>query len=156
MASNNIFRVGLTPDWGDRAESTLGPGLREVFDPIPDLEYDTFEPSDDMVARPEVIDQYDAILALSYYFPKETLDRVKRLKCIARWGVGYDRIDVPACTANDVFIAITPTMIRRTFSEGQLGFIFALAKNLRRMDILTRTYYYSATSSLSHEPSRLA
>lgn len=138
MADNNTFRVGLTPDWGDRLESTLRPGLQEVFDPVPNLEFEVFEAHDDMTARLDVIDQYDAIVAAGYHFPKESLDGLKRLKCLARWGVGYDRIDAAACTANDVFIAITPTMIRRTVSEAQLALIFAVAKNIRRLDKSTR------------------
>ena len=132
------FRVGITPDWGEQTDAIVGPALREVFDPISDLEYEIMPGSPDLRARPEVIDQYDALLVFGYYFPTESFEGVSRLKCLARWGVGYDRIDVEACTQADVLIALTPTTIRRTVSEGILSLIFALAKNLRRLDLRVR------------------
>ncbi len=134
MTDQKTFRVGITPDWGDRYESVLGPSLREVFDPVEGLEYETMPECPDLIAPPEVADRYDAILVLGYYFPKETLDQVKRLKCLARWGVGYDRIDVEAATANDVLVALTPTTLRRTVSEGAMAMLFAISKNLINLD----------------------
>ncbi len=134
MTENQTFRVGITPDWGDRYESTLGQAVREVFDPIAGLEHEIMPECPGLVATPEIADRYDAILVLGYYFPKQTLDKVKRLKCLARWGVGYDRIDVEAATANDVLIALTPTTLRRTVSEGALAMLFAISKNLLNLD----------------------
>ena len=134
MTDQQTFRVGITPDWGDRYESVLGPSLREVFDPIAGFEYEIMPACENMVATPEVADRYDAILVLAYYFPKETLDSVKRLKCLARWGVGYDRIDVEAATTNDVLVALTPTTLRRTVSEGALALLLAISKNLINLD----------------------
>ena len=37
----------------------------------------------------------------------------RRLKLIARFGVGYDTVDVPACTENGVILSITPDGVRR-------------------------------------------
>jgi phosphoglycerate dehydrogenase-like enzyme len=59
---------------------------------------------------------------------------VKRLALIARWGVGYDRIDLEACTSADVIVAITRDSIRRPVAEGILALMFALAKNLPSLD----------------------
>jgi len=36
-----------------------------------------------------------------------------RLSIIARFGVGYDTVDVPTCTAADIALAITPDGVRR-------------------------------------------
>ena len=64
---------------------------------------------------------------------------VERLAVIARWGVGYDTIDVPACTANDVLLAITTDAVRRPVAEAIVTFILALAKRLPAKDRLVRT-----------------
>ena len=130
----DVFRVGITPDWGDRLDSIMGAALREVFDPIPDLEWEIMPANPEITARPEVIDRYDAMAVLAYYYKPESFQGLERLKCLARWGVGYDRIDVPSCTAADVCLAITPTTIRRSVSEGALALIFAIGKNLLPMD----------------------
>jgi phosphoglycerate dehydrogenase-like enzyme len=53
---------------------------------------------------------------------------------IARWGVGYDRIDVAACSRAGILVAITPDAVRRPVAEGIFTLIFALAKNLRLLD----------------------
>jgi phosphoglycerate dehydrogenase-like enzyme len=89
-----------------------------------------------------VLDQYDAVIALGLKFPAGALDGLRRLAVIARWGVGYDRIDVPACTANDVMLAITPEAVRRPVAEGIITLIFALAKNLRSLDRMCRAGYW--------------
>ncbi len=134
MSTTEKFLVGITADWGDRYESVLGPALREVFDPVEGLEYETTPEYADLVATPEIADRYDAILVLMYKFDKETLDRTKRLKCLARWGVGYDRIDVDAATDNDIFVALTPTTLKRTVSEGALSLLLTLSKNIFALD----------------------
>jgi len=133
MAENEVFRVGVTPDWGERTDEMAGPPLRKVLGSLPDLEYEVM-PDTGGAAKPEVAGRYDALLVFGYAFPRESFEGVERLKCIARWGVGFDRIDVPACTEADVLLAITPNAVRRPVAEGIIALIFALAKNIRNYD----------------------
>ncbi|MBI3694732.1 MAG: dehydrogenase [Acidobacteria bacterium] len=128
------FRVGVTPDFQTQAQGLLEPALAEV---LPGVEWE-FMPDTGAAPRADVLDGYDAVIALSLYFPAESLAGVRRLAVIARWGVGYDRIDVPACTAADVILAITPEAVRRPVAEGIFTLIFALAKNLLTLDSLCR------------------
>jgi len=94
------------------------------------------------VAFPDVLDRYDAVMAFDYRFPAESFRGVRRLAILARWGVGYDRIDVAACTEAEVILAITPDAVRRPVAEGILALIFALAKNLRTLDRECRGGYW--------------
>ena len=128
------FRVGVTPDFQTDAKGLLEPALAEV---LRGFEWE-FLPHTGEAARPEVLDQYDAVIALALRFPAASLAGLQRLAVIARWGVGYDRIDVPACTASDVILAITPEGVRRPVAEGIFTLMFALAKNLRTLDRLCR------------------
>jgi phosphoglycerate dehydrogenase-like enzyme len=57
---------------------------------------------------------------------------------IARWGVGYDKIDVPACTARDVVLAITVDAVRRPVAEAVITLLLALAKCLPAKDRVVR------------------
>ncbi len=128
------FRVGVTADFRTQAAGLLEPALAEV---LPGVAWE-FLPDTGESVTPQALDRCDAVIALSAKFPAEALNGLRRLAVIARWGVGYDRIDVPACTANDVMLAITPEAVRRPVAEGILALIFALAKNLHRLDRLCR------------------
>ena len=129
------FRVGVTPDFITQAKGLLEPALGEI---LPGVEWE-FMPATGEAARADALDRYDAVIALALRFPAESLHGLRRLALIARWGVGYDRIDIPACTANDVIVAITPEAVRRPVAEGIIALIFALAKNLRALDRLCRS-----------------
>jgi len=124
------FRVGITHDFLTQAPGLLEPWLGEE---LPGCEWEHL-PDTGETAQREALDRYDAVLALALRFPAESLAGLRRLVIIARWGVGYDRIDVAACTASDVILAITPDGVRRPVAEGIITFIFALAKNLRLLD----------------------
>src|SRR5262245_44922648 len=56
------------------------------------------------VLRPAV-----AVIAGGEYFTDEVLAGLSNLRVIARAGVGYDRVDVPAATARKIAVTITPT-----------------------------------------------
>jgi phosphoglycerate dehydrogenase-like enzyme len=128
----------VTPDFQTQAAGLLEPALAEV---LPGVLWEFLPDSGDAATR-EALDRYDAVIALGTKFPAEALNGVRRLAVIARWGVGYDRIDVPACTANDVILAITPDAVRRPVAEGIIALIFALAKNLRSLDRMCRAGYW--------------
>jgi D-3-phosphoglycerate dehydrogenase len=57
---------------------------------------------------------------------------------VARFGVGYDNVDVLACTANNVMLTITPDGVRRPVASSVLAFLLALAHRLPTKDRLTR------------------
>lgn len=128
-----MFRVGITPDFLTEAKGLLEPALVEVLRPVSGIQWEVM-PETDNVASASVLDRYDAVIALDYYFSAASFRRLKRLALLARWGVGYDRIDVAACTDAEVMLAITPDSVRRAVAEGEIALIFALAKNLRTLD----------------------
>jgi len=122
-------------DW---ARDTLGTALAEVLDPLPDLEHEVMPDRGGKPTR-EILDRYDAVIAFAYPFPHESLLGVKRLCCIARWGVGFDSVDVNACVEADVLVALSPMAVRRPLAEGILAMIFTLAKNIRLLDRQVRS-----------------
>jgi phosphoglycerate dehydrogenase-like enzyme len=128
------FRVGITPDFITEAKGLLEPALDEVLAGL----YWEYMADTGPEAQSEVLDRYDAVIALGLGFPVQSFAGLRRLALIARWGVGYDRIDLAACTQNNVILAIVPEAVRRPVAEGILAFIFALAKNLRILDGICR------------------
>ncbi len=133
---NVPFRVGLTRDFL-KPDGSVGfgdIGLDELaaagvsWEFLPSLTADI--PYD--LAR-----NYDGLFVLA---PKVTARTVGegRLKIVARFGVGYDNIDVPACTEAGVLLTITPDGVRRPVAVAALTFILALSHKLLIKDRLTR------------------
>ena len=54
------------------------------------------------------------------------------LKMVVRHGIGYDRVDVPACTARGVLAANTPDGPTDSTAEHAVTMVLALAKRIQR------------------------
>ena len=62
-----------------------------------------------MIAAPgDYPDADAAIVGTRIYYDAAVLERAPSLKVIARTGIGYDNIDVPAATAAGVCVVNTP------------------------------------------------
>jgi D-3-phosphoglycerate dehydrogenase len=85
-----------------------------------------------------VADQYDALLVLAPKVTRQTVAGSKRLAVVARFGVGYDSVDVPACTDSGVLLTITPGGVRRPMATSALAFVLALSHKMLIKDRLTR------------------
>jgi phosphoglycerate dehydrogenase-like enzyme len=104
----------------------------------PHIEYGSMPPQPGKMGTPDALNQFDAIFSLALKIMPESLQGVDRLTLVARWGVGYDMIDVDALTEHDIALAITPNAVRRPVAEAILALLFALLKNLPEQDRLTR------------------
>ncbi len=133
------FRIGITPDFYLDAKGKFEHIVEKELAGVHGVECVPMPPQPGKMATPEALDQFDAILNLALYMPRESLAGVKRLALVARWGVGYDRLDTAALTDHDIAVAITPKAVRRPMAEGVLTFAFALAKRVPLLDRLTRT-----------------
>jgi len=124
------FRVGITNDFltsdGEPAFGDIGLGLLEAE---PNVSYSYFT-EHHAEATPQQVADIDAVITLYPQFNENNLRDAERLTLIARFGVGYDMIDVEACTRSDVILAITPEGVRRGMAEGSLTLMLALAKQI--------------------------
>jgi D-3-phosphoglycerate dehydrogenase len=71
-----------------------------------------------------------------------------RLKIVARHGVGFDSVDVPAMTAKGIVVTNTPFAIRRPVAVAALTLIFALGGRLFAKDRITRANDWRARNDL--------
>jgi phosphoglycerate dehydrogenase-like enzyme len=132
------FRVGITPDFYVDAKGHFEAALEHKFANVPGIEYAPMPPQPGNTATSEALNQFDAVFALALKITAESVRDVERLAVIARWGVGYDMIDVPALTRAGVALAITPNAVKRPVAEAILTLIFALSKNLPALDSTVR------------------
>lgn len=131
------FSIGATADFLTEATGLLEPAMQTYFGPYPQIHYE-FMPTAKPVVSPEQLQPYDAVIALAPHFTSASFEGVERLVTIARWGVGYDAIDVQACTNNDVLLCITRDAVRRPVAEGILTLLLALTRHLVVQDRLVR------------------
>jgi D-3-phosphoglycerate dehydrogenase len=131
------FKVGITRD-AITANGTLfgDEALKVLDDPVVEWE---FLPEKYPELLPEHGEKYDALCVLSAKVSAKTLSSPNRkVKLIARFGVGYDSVDVPACTEKGVLLTITPDGVRRPVAASVVGYILALAHRMFLKDRLTR------------------
>ena len=137
------FRVGITRD---NIKPDGKPIFAEsAFEILRDagIEYEFLEEIEAELT-PQTASRYDALAVMLARVTKKTVSGPDRkLKLIARFGVGYDTVDVPACTENGVILAITPDGVRRPVATSALTFMLMLAQKVMIKDRLTRTGRWS-------------
>ncbi len=72
----------------------------------------------------------EAVIAGGELFSPAVIQSLPQMRVIARAGVGYDRVDVPAATARRVAVTITPTSNHEAVAEQAFALILACAKDL--------------------------
>jgi phosphoglycerate dehydrogenase-like enzyme len=99
----------------------------------------------------ELLDELPGIaaaLAGSEPYTALVLEQAKALRVIARAGVGYDAVDLPAASKHGVAVAITPGANHDAVAEHTLAMLLAVAKNLRLLDLTTRQGKWVRTPTL--------
>lgn len=133
------FRVGLTHDFLKPDGSQLAfldPGLR-LLERTPGVRWEFLQTWSDEL-RPEQVEAYDALLVLAPRVSAASLASSQRLALVARFGVGYDSVDVDACTRAGVLLTITPDGVRRPVATSVVAYVLALSLRMLDKDRLTR------------------
>lgn len=134
------FKVGITRDVLDsRGEPSFGRAALACLDAAADIDWEYLpEKVADLTAEHGAA--YDALYVNAARVPAAVVSRPDcRVRVIARHGVGYDSVDVPAMTAAGVLVTNTPAAMPRPVATIALTFILALAGKLMLKDRLTRS-----------------
>ena len=91
------------------------------------------------VILPEQLHGVHAAVVMDVGVGANSVTDSEELVAIARFGVGYNDIDVQACTAADVAFFIAAGAVDRSMAEATVGWMIALSHNFRAKDILVRT-----------------
>ena len=134
----NKFRVALSGDFKKPDGSAAYP----MFDLSPlhdasDIEVEYVDPVDGRMSAGSLVG-FDALILLMPVFDANSVPSDGRLGIVARFGVGYDTVDVDACTEAGIAVVITPDGVRRPVAVTILTFILALAGKLFDKDRITR------------------
>lgn len=135
---SQTFRVGVTRDFlkpdGTLGFGDIGLGLLER---APGVSHE-FLAENTPELRADQVKGFDALLVLAPRVTAATLQNADRLTIVARFGVGYDNVDVEACTRSGVLLTITPDGVRRPVAVAALTLVLALSHKLLIKDRLTR------------------
>lgn len=85
------------------------------------------------------VDRADAILAGGEHFTQTVLENVSRIRVIARAGVGFDRIDLKAATAQGIPVTISLTANYEAVAEHTFALLLSVAKSILMHDRCART-----------------
>jgi phosphoglycerate dehydrogenase-like enzyme len=88
---------------------------------------------------PDQIGDAQGIVVLTPSVTARTLARSDHLLAIGRFGVGFDAVDVEACTRADVVAFITANAVDRSVAEATVTWMLALTHHVRSKDNLVRT-----------------
>lgn len=138
------LKVGLTRDLLNRnGEPSFGHETLQLLDRCPAIEWEWI-PESPAAITPEIAARYDAIHLNGPRLAPESIARDDcRLKIVARHGVGYDSVDVPACTGRGIIVTNAPLGVRRPVAVMALTFVLALSQRLMFKQQLAREHRWS-------------
>lgn len=132
------FRVALTADFygPDRMPRYRDLGLG-LFENEPRITHSAFAEHRPTIA-PEQIGDAQGIIVLTPAVTVQSVSNADDLLAIGRFGVGYDAVDVAACTEADVVVFITTGAVDYSVAEATVAWMLALTHHIRSKDTLVR------------------
>src|ERR1035438_4757726 len=149
----NRFRVGLSADFCDDHGKLVFPEIGlSMLEGYPDLSHH-FISKYEAEYLPDQLTDYDVLISLRPRVTANSLRGVSRLCAIGRCGVGYDNVDLDACTERGIAVFITPNGVVRPVAESILLFVLALSHRLAIKDRQVRQgSWVESTRRLGREP----
>jgi D-3-phosphoglycerate dehydrogenase len=87
----------------------------------------------------EIIDRFDGVIAGDDPFTAKVLEKGKRLKIVAKWGIGVDAIDRDVANRLGIVVKNTPDVFSDEVADVALGYIILLARHLHKLDQSVRS-----------------
>lgn len=149
----NTFHVGFSADFRRDDGSLAFPDIGlSLLKGINDLTYD-FVPDYSAEYVPGQLADLDVLISLKPRVTVQSLEGISRLCAIGRCGVGYDNVDLDACTEHGIAVFITPGGVVRPVAESILLLVLALSHRLLQKDRLVRSGRWAeSTQPLGREP----
>lgn len=132
------FRVALTAEMHDEAGTPKFKDMGiDVLANEPKVEYAPFAEYRPVIGADQ-LEGFNGVLVLTPAVNAASLEGAADLLSIARYGVGYDGVDVPACTAADVLLTVTKGCPDGPVAEATIGWMIALTHHFKAKDRLVR------------------
>ena len=133
-----MFKVGLTKDFrtpdGKLTYKDIG---LDILDKAEELEYEFLDVYRSPVTA-DMLQGYDAIISMAPSYNEESFKGVHRLKAICRFGVGYDMVNLKACSDANIIVTITRGAVNHSVAEAIITWMLALSHRLLEKNRLVR------------------
>lgn len=137
--SPNPFRVVMTTDYfgnNDALKQYHKPSLA-LFDEQSHISYRKLAEYEPIITAEQLGDAH-GVMVMAPAVTADTVNNAQNLLAVGRFGVGFDGVDVPACTEADVVLITTPGAVDRPVAEATVCFMLALTHQLRMKDQMVR------------------
>jgi D-3-phosphoglycerate dehydrogenase len=92
----------------------------------------------------ELVQGYDAVIASSNErYTRGVFERADTLKHVARWGVGYETVDVPAASDTGVLVTTTQGSNHWAVADHAWALMLAVSRRVVELDKVARTRTWS-------------
>lgn len=142
------FNIALTADFYDEnGKARYAAFGLSVFDDHSSVAVSPFNTHLPEIGA-EQLSGVNGVLVLTPRVTNDSLAQSDDLLIISRFGVGYDSVDVEACTDQDVMVTITRGAVDRPVAEATIAWMLALNHNVLQKDRLVRTGDWDGRSAL--------
>lgn len=150
---NGAFKVAFSADFRDENKKLIFPDIGvSLLEAEPGISYDFL--TDNLPEYlPGQLTGYDVLITMKPRVTADSVRGVERLCAIGRCGVGYDNVDLAACTERDIAVYITPAGVIRPMASSIVLMVLALSHNLVVKDrMLRQGRWTESTRKLGREP----
>src|ERR1039458_5870696 len=153
MPTEKKFKVILSADFLNDDRKPIFPDIGlSLLDSDPFIAYE-FLPEYRAEYVAEQLAAADSLISLKPRVTAASLQGIEHLVAIGRCGVGYDNVDLAACTEHDIAVYITPAGVVRPIASSIVLMVLALSHNLVVKDTMVRTgRWVESTRRLGREP----
>ena len=95
-----------------------------------------------------VLPYTEAVIVRATRIDRAFLDMAPELRIVARHGVGYDAVDVPALTARGIPLTVTPDANAVSVAEHAMMLLLSVARRVKDYDAATRALDWGPRDSL--------
>ncbi len=133
-----MFHVALTADfYNSDGEPKFADFGLSAFEGHSNIEVRPFAEHRPQIGADQLVGA-NGVIVLTPQVTLQTVAAADDLLAVGRFGVGYDSVDVAACTAADVLVLITVGAVDRSVAEATIGWVIGLTHRMRAKDRLVR------------------
>jgi D-3-phosphoglycerate dehydrogenase len=131
MKKSAFVNINFRPESASRFDEYVQNMKNHGYDLEFEPSFNTITSEDKLI---EVLQGKSIFIGSVVPFTPRVMDACPELKIIARTGVGYDSIDVPAATARKIAVAITPGVGAEAVSEFAFSLMLAAGRRVVEAD----------------------
>ena len=131
------FKIALTADFQKEGKFVYPDFDLGQLEAASGIKYSFFTEHKSEI-EPEQLKGFQGVIVMTPKVTSQSLVQSQDLLAVSRFGVGYDSVDVSACTEADVVLCITAGAVDRPVAEATVGWMIALGHRMIIKDKLVR------------------